>query len=178
VRQRLASSAGRKPSLRSPRRTRVAEIHPPRATEVLVERRAGSIGEGLLGELVQAFVCHFDGVLRLAIDAVEVTDLDGQPRAFQSCVLDRRLSIEHFVDTPTAVRRLAPTGPVEVDVSDDPRWLPLAGQSVRRLPRQVAQQDIHLEVLIEGLPLEESGLERVSERADRVGEHMVEHLRR
>jgi enoyl-CoA hydratase len=60
-------------------------------------------------------------------------------------------------------------------VGNDARWLPFAGQAVRRLPRQISEKDIDLEVFVERLTLEKGGLEGVSERADRIGEHMVEH---
>ena len=60
-------------------------------------------------------------------------------------------------------------------MGDDPRRLALAGQAVARLPRDVAEQDVDLEVLLERLALEEGGLERVAQRADGVGEDVVEH---
>ena len=135
--------------------------------EVLVEQSAGAVGEGLLGELVQALVGDLDGVLGLVVGALEVADLDREPGSLQPLVadqragvghrrlhdgrlrsgdqplhaeddlhLDRRLPIEHLVDTPTAICRLAPTRPVERDVGDDPRRLALARQAVRRLPRR------------------------------------------
>ena len=62
-------------------------------------------------------------------------------------------------------------------MGDDPRRLALAGQAVARLPREVAEQDVDLEVLLERLPFEERRLERVAQRADGIGEDMVEHLR-
>ena len=46
---------------------------------MVVEQRAGTVGEGFLGELVQAFVRDFDGVLGFSVDVIEVTDLDRQP---------------------------------------------------------------------------------------------------
>ena len=83
--------------------------------------------------------------------------------------------LEHLVDVPPAVRRLAPRRPVERDVGHDPGWLSFAGEPVAGLPRQVAEQDVDLEVLLERLPLEEGALERLTERADGVGEDVVEH---
>ncbi|MEY2415360.1 MAG: enoyl-CoA hydratase [Ilumatobacteraceae bacterium] len=173
---------------------------------MLVEQGAGTVGEGFFGELVEALVGHFDGVFGVAVEAVEVTDLDGQSGAFHALVadqrtglghrwfndgrrrlgdqslhpehhlhLDRRLPIENLIDAPTAVCSLAPAGPIEVDVGNDARWLPLAGQAVRGLPRQIAEKDVDLEVFVERLTLEKGSLEGVSERADRIGEHMVEH---
>ena len=47
--------------------------------------------------------------------------------------------------------------------------------AVARLPRQVAEQDVGLESLLEGLAFEQRVLERVAERADGVGEDVVEH---
>ena len=89
--------------------------------------------------------------------------------------LDRRRALELLVDVPAAVGGLAPRRPVERDVGDDPRRLALAGQPVAGLPRDVAEQDVDLEVLLEGLPLQEGGLEGVAQRADGIGEHVVEH---
>ena len=60
-------------------------------------------------------------------------------------------------------------------MGDDPRRLALAGQPVARLPRDVAEQDVDLEVLLERLPFQEGGFERVAQGADRIGEHVVEH---
>ena len=60
-------------------------------------------------------------------------------------------------------------------MGDDPRRLALAGQAVAGLPAEVAEQHVDLEVLVERLPLEERGLERVAQRADGIGEHVVEH---
>ena len=173
---------------------------------MLVEQGAGAIGEGFFGELVQALVGHFYGEFGVAVDPIEMTDLDGQSGALHSLVadqraglghgwlndrrsglgdqslhaehdlhLDGRLPIENLIDAPAAVCSLAPAGPIEVDVGNDARWLPLAGQAVRRLPRQISDEDIDLEVFVEGLTLEKRGLEGVAERADRIGEHMVEH---
>ena len=62
-------------------------------------------------------------------------------------------------------------------MGDDPRRLALTRQAVAGLPREVAEQDVDLEVLLERLALEEGGLERVAQRADRIGEHVVEHRR-
>ena len=61
-------------------------------------------------------------------------------------------------------------------MGDDPRRLALAGQPVARLPRDVAEQHVDLEVLLERLPFEEGGLERVPQRADGIGEDVVKHL--
>ena len=62
-------------------------------------------------------------------------------------------------------------------MGDDTRRLPLAGQAVAGLPRDVAEQHVDLEVLLERLPLEERRLEGVAQGADRIGEDVVEHLR-
>ena len=69
--------------------------------------------------------------------------------------LDRRRALELLVDVPAAIGGLAPRRPVERDVGDDPRRLALAGQAVARLPREVAEQHVDLEVLLERLTLEE-----------------------
>ena len=84
-------------------------------------------------------------------------------------------ALQLLVDVPAAVRGLAPRRPVERDVGDDTGRLALAGQAVARLPRDVAEQDVDLEVLLERLALEERGLERVPQRADGIGEDVVEH---
>ena len=87
----------------------------------------------------------------------------------------RRQLIEHLLDVPAPVRGLAPRGPVEVDVGHHPRRLSLARQAVARLPAEVAEQDVDLEVLVERLAFEERGLEGVAQGADGIGEHVVEH---
>ena len=69
--------------------------------------------------------------------------------------LDRRRALELLVDVPPPVRRLAPARPVERHVGHDPWRLALAGQPVARLPRDVAEQDVDLEVLLERLALQE-----------------------
>ena len=51
----------------------------------------------------------------------------------------------------------------------------LAGQPVGRLPRRVAGEHVDLEVLVGRHPLEQCGLERVAERADGIGEDVVQH---
>ena len=84
--------------------------------------------------------------------------------------------LELLFDVPLAVGGLAPRRPVERDVGDDPRRLALTGQAVARLPREVAEQHVGLEVLLERLPFEERRLEGVAQGADRIGEDMVEHL--
>ena len=54
---------------------------------------------------------------------------------------------------------------------------PSPGQAVARLPHEVAEEHVDLEVLLEGLPLEQRGLEGLPQRADGVGEDVVEHER-
>ena len=51
----------------------------------------------------------------------------------------------------------------------------LTGQSVARLPCGVTEEDVDLEVLLEGLALEQGRLEGVAQRADRISEDVVEH---
>ena len=57
-------------------------IQPPSAAEVLVEQRAGPVGERLLGQLVEALVGDLDGEVRRSPSGsvVEVADLDGRAR--------------------------------------------------------------------------------------------------
>ena len=89
--------------------------------------------------------------------------------------LDRRRRLQLLVDVPAPVGGLAPRRPVERDVGDHPRRLALAGQAVAGLPGDVAEQHVDLEVLLERLALEERRLERVAQRADGIGEDVVEH---
>ncbi len=89
--------------------------------------------------------------------------------------LDRRPLLEFLLDVPLAVRGLAPSRPVEGDVGHDTRWLALAREPVARLPGQVAEQHVALEVFLERLTLEERRFERVAQRADGIGEDVVEH---
>ena len=62
-------------------------------------------------------------------------------------------------------------------MGDDAWRFAFTGESVARLPREVAEEDVGLEMFLEGLPFEERRLERVAQRADRIGEDMVQHLR-
>src|SRR3954447_20009093 len=88
--------------------------------------------------------------------------------------LDRGLLVEDLFDVPPPVRGLAPCRPFEGDVGDDSWGLSFSGQAVARLPREVTEQDVDLEVLLERLPLEEGTFESVTQRADGVGEDMIE----
>jgi hypothetical protein len=53
--------------------------------------------------------------------------------------------------------------------------LAFTGEPVARLPGQIAEQHIHLEVLLKGLPFEEGRLKGFAKSADRIGEDVVEH---
>ena len=74
--------------------------------------------------------------------------------------LDAGALIEGLADVPRPVCGLGPRRPVEGDVGADPGRAPFARQSVARLPRQVAEQDVALEALFERLPFEEGVLLR------------------
>ena len=91
--------------------------------------------------------------------------------------LDGRVLVQSLLDVPAPVGRLAPRRPVERDVGDDSGWLSLTRQPVAGLPCDVAEQHIDLEVLLEGLSFEKRRLEGVAQRADRIGEDVVEHSR-
>ena len=173
------------------------------AREVVVEDRA--VGERGLVELVAALVAHLDGpVLGLEVVAerrldggrrpLEPLGADrrarlgehgehrlhvghrGQPLdPHHDLDLDAGRLVERLADVPRPVGRLRPRRPVEGDVGLHPRREALAGQAVGRLPRHVAEQHVDLEPLLERLPLEERLLEGVAQRADGVGEDVVEH---
>jgi len=89
--------------------------------------------------------------------------------------LDRGLPLEHLIHVPLAIRGLAPRRPVERDVRNHVRWQAFAGQPVTGLPREVAEEDVGLEVLLERLTFEECGFERVAQCTDGIGEDVVEH---
>ena len=89
--------------------------------------------------------------------------------------LDAGRVVERLADVPRPVGRLRPRRPVEREVGLHPGRQALAGQAVGRLPGDVAEQHVDLEPLLEGLALEEGALERVAQRADGIGEDVVEH---
>ncbi len=173
---------------------------------MVVEQRVGAVGEGDLGQLVQAFVGHFHRVLRHVTRLLRKRRLDGDTCAFQAAIADqwaqflggpvevrrlwgveqvlyaehdldlyRRQPIEHFVHIPLAICGLAPRRPVERDVGNDMRREALPGKAIAGLPGEVAEEDVGLEVLLEGLPFEERRLERVAQRTDGIGEDVIEH---
>ena len=78
-------------------------------------------------------------------------------------------------DRPAAVGGLAPGGPVETGVDPDPGRAFLAGEAVGRLEAHVPQEHVHLEALLDGLALEERGLEGAAVRRDEMGEDVVQH---
>ena len=62
---------------------------------MVVEQRAGAVGDRFLGELVQTLVGDLDRVLDLEVVAgrpgrIGVGDLDGQPGTFEAIVADER----------------------------------------------------------------------------------------
>jgi len=89
--------------------------------------------------------------------------------------LDCRQPVEHLVDVPLAIGRLAPRWPVERDVRHDVGWQTLPGKAIAGLPGEVAEEDVGLEVLLERLPFEEGCLERIAQRTDGIGEDVIEH---
>ena len=74
-----------------------------------------------------------------------------------------------------AVRRLAPGGPVHRHVRPDPGRLLLAGQAVGGLPRDVTEEHVDLEPLLDRLTLEKRPFEGTLDSADDMDELMVEH---
>ena len=101
--------------------------------------------------------------------AVEALDPEGD--------LDQHLGrlVGVVPDGPAPVGGLAPGRPVEAGVDADPRRALLAGEAVGRLEAHVAQEDVHLEPLLDGLTLQERGLEGVPVGGDEVGEDVVQH---
>ena len=73
--------------------------------------------------------------------------------------------LERLLDVPAPIRGLAPGRPVEGDVGDDAGRKALAGQAVARLPDHVAEEHVHLEVLLEGLPLQQRAPSKASRSA-------------
>ena len=78
-------------------------------------------------------------------------------------------------DGPAPVGGLAPGRPVEAGVDPDPGRPLLAGQAVGRLEAHVAEEDVDLEPLLDGLALQERGLEGVPVGGDELGEDVVQH---
>ena len=83
-----------------------------------------------------------------------------------------------LTDRPAAIRGLAPGRPVDRDVGPHAGRLLLAGQAVGGLPGHVAQEDVDLEALLDGLALEQRTVEGVADGADDVDEQVVEHADR
>ena len=96
-------------------------------------------------------------------DAVEALDPEGD--------LDQHLGelVGLLADGPAPVGGLAPGRPVQAGVDPDPRRALLAGEAVGGLEADVAEEDVDLEPLLDGLTLEERGLEGVPVRGRRVG---------
>ena len=70
--------------------------------------------------------------------------------------------VYNFVDIPSSVSCLAATWPIQRDVCNNSWGKPFARQAVRGFPHQVAKQDVGVEMLFEGLSLEECVAERVA----------------
>lgn len=109
------------------------------------------------------------------IEALRLRNIQQVLHAENNLNLDCWLPFEHLVHVPLPIRRLAPRGPVERDVSDDMRGQAFARQPVAGLPGEVAEKNVGLEVLLERLTFEEGGLEGVAQRTDGIGEDVVEH---
>src|SRR5205823_5420857 len=78
-------------------------------------------------------------------------------------------------DRPRAIGGLAPGRPVERDVDPHAGQQALAGEAVRRLPRQVAEQHVDVQVLLDGVPLEQGVFQGLAHGADGDEEEVVEH---
>ena len=78
-------------------------------------------------------------------------------------------------DGPAPVGGLAPGRPVEAGVDPDPGRALLAGEAVGGLEAHVAQEDVDLEPLLDGLALQQRGLEGVPVGGDELGEDVVQH---
>ena len=91
--------------------------------------------------------------------------------------LDQHLGhlIRLLADGAAPVGRLAPGGPVEAGVDPDAGRALLPGQAVGGLEAHVAQEDVHLEALLDGLALQEGPFEGAPVRADELGEDVVQH---
>ena len=86
--------------------------------------------------------------------------------------------VGRLADRPAAVGGLAPRGPVDRHVGPHPGRLLLAGQAVGGLPRDVAQEHVDLEALLDRLALEQGPVEGGPDGADDVDEEVVEHAAR
>ncbi len=80
-----------------------------------------------------------------------------------------------LADRPRAVGALAPRRPVEREVGPHPGRVALAGQAVGGLEGEIAEEDVHLEALLDSLLLEQGALEGFPERADHVEKDVVDH---
>jgi hypothetical protein len=83
--------------------------------------------------------------------------------------------VRRLADRPAPVGGLAPGGPVHRDVGPDPRRLLLAREAVGGLPRDVAQEHVHLEALLDRLALEQRLVEGPADGTDDVDEDVIEH---
>lgn len=175
------------------------------SAEVLVENRTRSVGERLLRQFVETLVGCLDCMLRMCgIRCIGRLDCEGGSLECSAadrrtpigqltshtceirCICDA-LNSEHDLDldcwsileflfeVPLAIRRLAPRGPIERDVSKDSRRSIFTREPVTRFPTQVTEEDIDVEVLFESLALEKGALESVAEGADDIGEDVIEH---
>ncbi len=110
-----------------------------------------------------------------AVEPLRLRSIQQVLHAEHDLNLDRGLPLQHLIHVPLAIRGLAPRRPVERNVCHHMRWQALARQPVTGLPREVAKEDVGLEVLFERLTFEERGLERVAQRTNGIGEDVVEH---
>lgn len=138
---------------------------------LLAERRL----DGDTGALQSAVADQEAQLLCGPVEARSLWSVEQVLHAKHDLDLDGRQPIEHLVDVPLAIRRLAPRWPVEGDVRHDVRRQTLPGKAVAGLPREVAEEDVGLEMLFERLPFQERRLERVAQRTDGIGEDVIEH---
>ena len=82
---------------------------------------------------------------------------------------DLGLLVGLVADGPAPVGGLAPRRPVEAGVDPDPGRALLAGEAVGGLEAHVPEEHVDLEALLDGLTLQQRGLEGVAVRRRRVG---------
>ena len=179
--------------------------HPgPKDPEVVVKHRACSVLERLFSQLIGALIGNLQGVFHIAhprmtdfygdglalehaaADHRAVVGSNGIDRRRQGLVgkplqakddldFDRRVVLQDLLDIPTAVGGLAPTRPIERDVSNGARRTAFPRQSVTGFPDEIPEENVGLKVFLERLALQEGIAKSVAQRTDRIGKHMVQH---
>jgi len=137
-----------------------------------------AVGENLLDRRhrpPERFAEHLEIVGERGEEASHIGDLS--ELLDTHCDLDQHLGklVDVVTDDDAPVGRLAPRRPVEAHVSPDAGRSTLAGEAVGRFEAHVTEEDVDLEALLDGLPLEERAFERPAEGAHELGEHMVDH---